>query len=108
MDELITVIISESRRLSANGQDCGYEEFERLVELRQALTDRVTELRPLTQEQRSRLEELKDYDAILLGHMERLKNEAEAGLARLVQSKKQREAYNSFGYSESFMYDSKK
>lgn len=51
---------------------------------------------------------MKDYDAILLGHMERLKNEAEAGLARLVQSKKQREAYNSYGYSESFMYDSKK
>ncbi|MFC5469707.1 hypothetical protein ACFPPD_13320 [Cohnella suwonensis] len=89
-------------------QTLDYERFERLVELRQTLTDTVGQKGQLTPQEKNRIREILQYDQLIMQHMQQLKDEAALGLNRVNTSKKQQAAYLSNGAYDSFLFDKRK
>ncbi|XID91004.1 hypothetical protein ACF3MZ_21125 [Paenibacillaceae bacterium WGS1546] len=109
MNELIERVLQETQRLSKDGESCSYLEFVELVELRQLLTDEVEKKRDaMTDAQKERIRELKHMDAAILGHMQRLKDEASQALNQLNGSKLQRKAYQNEVEFGSILFDKRK
>lgn len=106
MDDLLSRLLAESRRLSELGKDAGYEAFVQLVDLREAFI-RSMDGREPTDEQRQLLRELKTYESVLLGHMRELLREAEAGLRSFRTSRIQQRAYQAYASAESMLLDKK-
>jgi hypothetical protein len=108
MDKLMQTVLDEVKRLSQAGQKFGYEHFEELVELRQILTDKITNKGNLSLEEKQIISEILSYDNLILKAMQNLKSEAEDGLARIRSSKKQRSAYVQMDAYDSIILDTKK
>lgn len=86
MDKMLEHLLSETARLAEEGGNCEYEAFVQLVELRQQMLDLLEQYQePLPEEYKQKLRLLAEKDAVILEHMQRLKKEAEEGLARLTQ-----------------------
>jgi len=108
MNELLERVILEAKRLSEFGDQCAYHEFVQLVELRQLLVEAFElekEKGDLSTKQKEEMLKLKRYDPIILKHMSRLKDEAQEGLVKLNQSKKQSAAYYQQPTYESILFD---
>jgi len=106
MYKQIEELLTETDRLAEEGDRYGYEAFVELVEKRQRLLDALERNRePLPDSCKEMLRSIAEKDAVILAHMQRLKKEAEDGLVRLAQAKKQRAAYQAEGIAESFMFD---
>ncbi|TFE29035.1 hypothetical protein [Cohnella luojiensis] len=108
MDELLRLVLDESKQLSQLIQPEDYERFERFVETRQLLTVAVEQKGDLTQQEKRLIREILQYDPIIMRHMQSLKDEAMQGLNRLNASKKQKAAYNTSGFHESIMFNKRK
>ncbi|WP_373230792.1 hypothetical protein [Cohnella sp.] len=108
MDELLRLVLDESRQVSQLDQPPDYERVERLVETRQALTEAVERKGKLTQQEKLLIREILQYDPVIMRHMQRLKDEAMQGLNRLNTSKKQKAAYNPPGFQDSIMFNKQK
>lgn len=109
MDELIERVLVETKRMSVVGAVDEYEQFEDLIELRQQLADLVVSDRDtLSERQKAWIQEINSYDVAMLGEMQRLKDEASAGLNRMTLSKKQFAAYNQVDAYDSILMDKRK
>jgi hypothetical protein len=106
MDDLLRRLLAESRRLSELGKEAGYEAFIELVDLREQVI-RAMDGRKLTAEQQQLLRELKTHESVLLGHMQELLRDAEAGLCSFRNSRIQQRAYQAYAPSESMLLDKK-
>ncbi|WP_219834393.1 flagellar protein FliT [Paenibacillus sp. R14(2021)] len=105
MDNLLQQVLVETKYLSETGQSEDYERFEQLVELRQLLTDRIAGEVELSVEHKKLVQAILQYDASIMGHMDRLKNEAASALVRLQAFKKQKNAYKHNDHMDAFMMD---
>lgn len=105
MDNVIEQLFLESQRLSDVNQEWEYEEFERLVEIRQSIADQIDSL---SDQQRARLRQLQQFDDKIVTNMQRLMQEAQDGISRLNSSRKQKNAYSHADNLGSFMFDEKK
>lgn len=107
MDNLIDRLLEETRKLGENPDQFGYEEFVALVELRQQLSDMISEQGKPMPLQQVRINELLPYEAIILSRMQHLKMEAQTEIERLQNTKRQHVAYHQLGATSSFMFDQK-
>ncbi|SDX28534.1 hypothetical protein [Paenibacillus sp. CF384] len=107
MDKLTQAqrVLAETKYLSELGDSEDYERFESLVELRQSLVDQIDAEGELSPELKKVVQELFQYDTIILGHMQRIKNEAAEALIRLNGYKKQIHAYGNQGHLDGLMFD---
>ncbi len=109
MDQLLELVLTESRRLSQEGARAGYEAFVELTELRDHLLTMVEDSKPsLTTDQKVAIRELLQMDPIIMEHMLELKNEAKLGLLRIQHSQKQKDAYQAPSVTDSIMFDQRK
>lgn len=105
MDELLRQVLLETKLLSQSEQTFDYERFEKLVDLRQVLTDSVGNGEGLSAEQKRLVREILTYDPIIMGYMNKLKEEAMEGLNKIHTFKKQKAAYGSQDFFDSMMFD---
>jgi hypothetical protein len=106
LDELLDQVLEETRRLSEEGPQAGYEAFVRLTDLRERMMEVLADQQlQLTEKQKAMLRCLLELDPVILRHMETLKRQAEEGLRRIRQSGKQRNAYQPQYDVGSIMFD---
>ncbi|TJY41956.1 flagellar protein FliT [Cohnella pontilimi] len=107
MDELLKLVLAESQSLGTLDASADYERYEKLVDLRQSLTEAIELASGVTPEQKKMIQEILRNDAVILQHMQSLKDQAAEGLTLLQAAKKQKSAYQLTDYSDSFMFDRK-
>ncbi|MFD0714968.1 hypothetical protein [Paenibacillus sp. GCM10027626] len=107
MHELLQAVLHETELLSRLEQteDNDYERFERLVDLRQALVDQIAEYGKLLPSQKQAVKAIMEYDSIIVRHMERMKEEAQEGLLRINNVKRQKAAYDNSSAYDAIMFD---
>jgi deoxyribodipyrimidine photolyase len=105
MDDLLREVLAETQRLSRVGASSDYEEFERLIEMRQLLNDAVIRKGALAPYEQQKIQEILQYDPSIIQYMQVFKNEAAEALSRLNTFKKQKAAYYHQGVYGSFMFD---
>lgn len=109
MDKLIRQVLDEVIRLGEPQPERRYEEYEKLVELRQQLVDQVEKgNHPLSEEQRGYIQKILSYDNMIMERMAAYKLEAEEGLQAIKAAKRQRKSYEVPSFDEGFLFDEKK
>lgn len=107
MDNIVEQLLAETRVLSQQEGNFPYERYEDLVDIREAVIQRIAQSL-LSEVEQKYMQEIATYEMVILSRMEALKDEAMLGLGRMNASKKQRTAYDTQGMNESFMLDKRK
>ncbi|MBB6632586.1 hypothetical protein [Cohnella thailandensis] len=103
-------IEKETHRLSRPECDADYTEYENFVELRQQLVDFLESNPEIAKQEKRRIHTLAPYETGLLSKMESHKQEAQAGMRKVDETRRQRNAYynDSYGGIEGFMFDKRR
>ena len=104
MEQVLNEVLRETLRLLDDESEAEYEAFVELTNLRDQLLERVRQ-RPLLDKEKILLREILQHDDEMMRRMLILKREAEIGMQRLNNSKRQQGAYGNAGFSESIMFD---
>jgi len=105
MEQLIRDVLTESARLAQSTDPEDYEVYVELTELRQVLAEEVQKRSVISEDERQLLKSITQYDDIILGHMQSLKDEAASGIQRINGSRKLKEGYGYTASHESIMFD---
>ena len=92
-------------------QSLSYEELAAAVDKRGALIDQLRTLSPAAEEigkYRDRVQRVLDYDEIILGRLNELKNEAAKGMQKIVTGRKQRSVYEQAYTADGIFIDKRK
>ncbi|WP_166243641.1 hypothetical protein [Paenibacillus turpanensis] len=104
MEEILQSILSMTITL-ANSSEHGFEDYLLLIDLRQEVVNNLEAGYVLSASEKNILSKIKPYEDLVFQRMKLLKDEAEQGLVRIQNSKRQRKGYNQPGLSESIMFD---
>lgn len=111
MDKLIGQLEELNETVVCRLEETEYEELIEFVDRRQSVLDEMTVLMlrsTLTSAQKQRIQKLLQYDELIRGRMELLKQEASDWLRQRDQAKVQRSAYESAYSQDSILMDRRK
>ncbi|QDH20841.1 hypothetical protein [Saccharibacillus brassicae] len=111
MDNWIAQLEELTHRAVNQVESMPYEEFEQFVEKRQIIIDQLESILMVTAanpQQKQRLSQVLQHDAILLNRMNTLKEEAHSKIQQRGQAKAQRSAYESHYSPEAILMDRRK
>jgi hypothetical protein len=109
MNKLLVEVLTDTLRLVEQGESLVYEAYVELTDIREKLVDEIQGGLVLSPDEKILLKQIIDQDEVILLRMQELKNEAESGIHRINDSKKQKDAYSGISsYNDSFMFDKKK
>ncbi|WP_138496168.1 hypothetical protein [Paenibacillus pinistramenti] len=107
LEELQRLYMTTSR-LAENINEATTTDLERLVFQRQVVVNKINNSNGLTEQEKEIAAQLKQFDEIIVGRMEQLKNEAAQGLKKIRISQLQKNSYNAAYTVGSSFFDSKK
>lgn len=111
MDKIIASLMNLTLDQVSRIQSATYEELENFVEQRESLIQEL-QLQTWSDQQinqyREQVSQVLQYDPIIIGRMEMLKNEAIEGLEKASSARKQKSAYEVSYSAESMFFDKKK
>lgn len=100
----------ETLRIAGNLSACSYEKLEAFVEFREKVVNQLTrfaEMYARNAEQQAKMQNIPQYDAVILSRMNALRIEAQDWISQWNQAKVQRNAYERYGVMDSILMDQK-
>lgn len=91
----------------SNLQSIQFEELEHLVELREEVLSGLNQTPTITDEEKSYIHIIGQYDEQIIGRMATLRDEASVGLAKIENNRKQRSSYDAQYEGRSYFIDVK-
>jgi hypothetical protein len=111
MDNLIKQLEMLTLEVIHNLAEMSYEEINAFVDKREQLVLEI-QRHPLTEADKLRhqgvIHKLLDYDSTILGRMQELLEEADAGLGKMQLARRQNQAYATAYAPDSYFFDRKK
>jgi hypothetical protein len=111
MDNLISQLEQLTNEIVDNLDQISFEELEQFVEQREAIIAEMQQ-QPASDfsepHYRTRIAALGQYDAIMLSVMERLKEEAQQGIAKIKNAQVRKDMYEAVYTPDSIFFDRRK